>query len=103
MDKNNSIDTEGEHQTDSYWVLGSHCPLCRENHMSLQGKWWSDNQGNKFYYLYCDNIKDPGIPFDEVLEAYPENSKLIQELKTQSFTLPIPWNNALKFLNKSIT
>ncbi|CAG8514906.1 9892_t:CDS:2 [Cetraspora pellucida] len=102
LDKNNSIYTEGEHQTNSYWVLGSHCPLCRENYMSLQGKWWSDNQGNKFYYLYCDNIKDPGIPFDEVLEAYSENSKLIQELKTQSFTLPIPWNNALKFLNKSI-
>ncbi|CAG8712559.1 16895_t:CDS:2, partial [Racocetra fulgida] len=37
-----------------------------------------DNQGNKFYYLYCDNIKDPGISFDEILEAYPENSKLIQ-------------------------
>ncbi|CAG8768915.1 18265_t:CDS:2 [Dentiscutata erythropus] len=51
LDKNNSIYTEGEHQTDSYWVLGSHCPLCRENHMSLQG-----------------------IPFDEVLEAFPENT-----------------------------
>ena len=38
LDKNCSIDTEGEHQTDSYWVLGSHCPLCRENHMSLNGK-----------------------------------------------------------------
>ncbi|CAG8535254.1 18472_t:CDS:2 [Gigaspora margarita] len=85
-----SVDKEGEHQTDSYWILGSHCPLCRKNHISLQDKWWLDNQGNKFYYLYCDNIKDPGIPFDEVLEAYPENSKLIQELKTQSFTLPIP-------------
>ncbi|CAG8724402.1 10622_t:CDS:2 [Gigaspora margarita] len=75
-----SVDKEGEHQVDTYWVFGSHCPLCRENHMSLKG-----------------------IPFDEVLEAYPENSKLIQELKTQSFTLPIPWNNALKFPNKSIT
>ncbi|CAG8832206.1 13864_t:CDS:2, partial [Gigaspora margarita] len=69
------IDKEGE--SDAYWVLSSHCPLCRENHMR--------------------------IPFDKVLEAYPENSKLTQELKAQSFTLPIPWNNALKFLNKSIT
>ncbi|CAG8771850.1 19613_t:CDS:2 [Gigaspora margarita] len=75
-----SVDKEGEHQTDTYWVFGLHCPLCRENHMSLKG-----------------------IPFDEVLEAYPENSKLIQELKTQSFTLPIPWDNVLKFPNKSIT
>ncbi|CAG8668626.1 2562_t:CDS:2, partial [Ambispora gerdemannii] len=56
-----SVDKEGEHQTDTYWIFGSHCSLCRENHMSLE---------------------DPGIPFDEVLEAYPENSKLIQELKT---------------------
>ncbi|CAG8801228.1 23167_t:CDS:10, partial [Gigaspora margarita] len=55
-----SIDKEDGHQTDTYWVFGSHCPLCKENHMSLQDKWWSDNQGNKFYYLYCDNIKDPG-------------------------------------------
>ncbi|CAG8515505.1 13154_t:CDS:2 [Ambispora gerdemannii] len=77
-----SVDKEGGHQTDTYWVFDSHCSLCKENHMSL---------------------KDPGIPFDEVLEAYPENSKLIQELKTQFFTSPIPWNNALKFLNKSIT
>ncbi|CAG8793745.1 36343_t:CDS:2 [Gigaspora margarita] len=74
-----SIDKEGEHQSDTYWVLGSHCPLCRENHTSLKG-----------------------IPFDEVLEAYSENSELIQELKTHCFTLPIPWNNALRFLNKSI-
>ncbi|CAG8817903.1 22292_t:CDS:2, partial [Gigaspora margarita] len=71
-----SINKKGEHQSDAYWVLSSHCPLCRENHTR--------------------------ISFDEVLEAYPENSKLIQELKTYCFTLPIPWNNALKFLNKSI-
>ncbi|CAG8821800.1 13407_t:CDS:2, partial [Gigaspora margarita] len=32
-----SVDKEGEHQTDTYWVFGSHCPLCRENHMSLKG------------------------------------------------------------------
>ncbi|CAG8802589.1 10867_t:CDS:2, partial [Gigaspora margarita] len=43
-----SIDKEGEHQFDAYWVLGSYCPLCRENHMSLQG-----------------------IPLDEVLNAVP--------------------------------
>ncbi|CAG8734898.1 18461_t:CDS:2 [Dentiscutata erythropus] len=73
LDKNNSIDTEGEHQTDSYWVLGSHCPLCRENHMSLY---------------------KPGIPLDDVLK--------IQELKTQRFTSPIPWNNALILPDKSI-
>ncbi|CAG8508726.1 1927_t:CDS:2 [Dentiscutata erythropus] len=76
----------GEHKLSADFVsqsekdIGSYCPLYRENHMSLQG-----------------------IPFEKVLEAYPENSKLIQELKTQSFTLPISWNNALKFLNKSIT
>ncbi|CAG8681897.1 11450_t:CDS:1 [Dentiscutata heterogama] len=44
LDKNYSIDTEGEHQTDSYWVLGPHCPLCRENHMSLDDKWWLDSR-----------------------------------------------------------
>ncbi|CAG8586892.1 5513_t:CDS:2, partial [Dentiscutata heterogama] len=38
LDKNCSIDTEDEHQTDSYWVLGPHCPLCRENHMSLYAR-----------------------------------------------------------------
>ncbi|CAJ0766694.1 23394_t:CDS:2, partial [Entrophospora sp. SA101] len=75
------IDKEGGHQIDSHWVLGLHCPLCREKHMSL---------------------RDPGIPLIEVLEAYPENSELIQELKTQCFTSPIPWNNTLKFPDKSI-
>ncbi|CAG8786314.1 1201_t:CDS:2 [Dentiscutata erythropus] len=69
LDKNNSIDTKGEHQTDSYWVLGSHCLLCRENHMSLY---------------------EPGIPLDDVLKAYSGNSKQIQELKTRCFTSPIP-------------
>ncbi|RIB17016.1 hypothetical protein C2G38_2315099 [Gigaspora rosea] len=49
-------------------------PLCRENHMSL----------NK-----------PRIPYDDVLKAYSSNLELIQELKTQCFTIPIPWNNAL--------
>ncbi|CAJ0760269.1 267_t:CDS:1, partial [Entrophospora sp. SA101] len=44
----------------------------------------------------------PGISIDEVLEAYTENSEPIQELKTQCFTSPIPWNNALKFPNKTI-
>ncbi|CAG8592932.1 6334_t:CDS:2 [Diversispora eburnea] len=57
LDKNSSIDTEGEHQTDSYWVLGSHCPLCRENHMSLN---------------------EPGIPLDDILKAYSGNSELVQ-------------------------
>ncbi|CAG8696213.1 6750_t:CDS:2, partial [Cetraspora pellucida] len=64
-----SIDKEGKHQVDAYWVLGSFCPLCRKNHMSLQKL---------------------GISLDNVLEAYPKNSKLIQELKTQCYTLPIP-------------
>ncbi|CAG8788754.1 19057_t:CDS:2, partial [Gigaspora rosea] len=81
LDKNCSIDTEGEHQTDSYWVLGPHCPLCRENHMSLY---------------------EPGIPYDDVLKAYSDNSELIQELKTRCFTIPIPWNNALILPDKSI-
>ncbi|CAJ0834451.1 3554_t:CDS:2 [Entrophospora sp. SA101] len=45
---------------------------------------------------------EPGISIDEVLEAYTENSEPIQELKTQCFTSPIPWNNALKFPNKTI-
>ncbi|CAJ0746881.1 19914_t:CDS:2 [Entrophospora sp. SA101] len=35
-------------------------------------------------------------------EAYPENSGLIQELKSQCFTSPIPWNNTLKFPDKSM-
>nr|CAG8629056.1 2102_t:CDS:2 [Entrophospora candida] len=81
LDKDYSIDKEGEHQSDSYWIFGSRCPICRGNHMSLQ---------------------EPGISIDEVLEAYPENSKPIQELKTQRFTSPIPWNKALIFPNKNI-
>ncbi|CAG8564753.1 12052_t:CDS:2 [Gigaspora rosea] len=81
LDKNCSIDIEGEHQTDYYWVLGPHCPLCRENHMSLD---------------------EPGIPLDDVLKAYSGDSKQIQELKTQRFTIPIPWNNALILPDKSI-
>ncbi|CAH1770260.1 4689_t:CDS:2, partial [Entrophospora sp. SA101] len=103
LDKDYSIDKEGEHQSDSYWIFGSHCPICRENHMSLQGNWWFDNRSKKiYYYLHCTNLKEPGIFIDEVLEAYPENSKPIQELKTQRFTSPIPWNNALIFPNKNI-
>ncbi|CAJ0847092.1 9429_t:CDS:2 [Entrophospora sp. SA101] len=81
LDKYSSVDKEGEYQIDMYWVLGSRCPLCREKHMSL---------------------RDPGIPLIEVLEAYPENSGLIQELKSQCFTSPIPWNNTLKFPDKSM-
>nr|CAG8463526.1 10920_t:CDS:2 [Entrophospora candida] len=52
--------------------------------------------------LIPSSKKRPGISIDEVLEAYPENSEPIQELKTQCFTSPIPWNNALKFPNKTI-
>ncbi|RHZ55606.1 hypothetical protein Glove_413g22 [Diversispora epigaea] len=74
LDKNSSIDTEGEHQTDSYWVLGSHCPLCRENHMSLDGKWWLDSRSKNTYYLHCTNLKELGIPLDDVLKAYSGNS-----------------------------
>ncbi|CAJ0865931.1 14562_t:CDS:2 [Entrophospora sp. SA101] len=33
--------------------------------------------------------KNLGISLDEVLDAYPENSEPIQELKTQCFTSPI--------------
>ncbi|CAG8831876.1 11790_t:CDS:2, partial [Gigaspora margarita] len=76
-----SVDKEGEHQTDTYWVFGSHCPLCRENHMSLQ---------------------EPGIPYDDVLKAYSGNSELIQKLKTRCFTSPIPWNNVLILPDKSV-
>nr|CAG8649592.1 15754_t:CDS:2 [Entrophospora candida] len=103
LDKDYSIDKEGEHQSDSYWIFGSRCPICRGNHMSLQGNWWFDNRSkNIYYYLHCTNLKEPGISIDEVLEAYPENSKPIQELKTQRFTSPIPWNKALIFPNKNI-
>ncbi|CAG8840992.1 22768_t:CDS:2, partial [Gigaspora margarita] len=70
-----SVDKEGEHQTDTYWVFGSYCPLCRENRMSLQ--------------------EEPEILYDDVLKAYLGNSELIQELKTQCFTSPISWNNVL--------
>ncbi|CAG8796764.1 36491_t:CDS:2 [Gigaspora margarita] len=66
LDKNNSIDTEGEHQTDFYWVL------------------------------------EPEILLDDVLIAYSDNSKQIQELKTRHFTSSIPWNNALILPDKSI-
>ncbi|KAF0515320.1 hypothetical protein F8M41_017334 [Gigaspora margarita] len=90
LDKNNSIYTEGEHQTGSYWVLGSYCPLCRQNHMSLYGKWWLDSQSKNTYYLHCTNLKELGIPLDDVLKAYSGNSKQIQELKTRCFTIPIP-------------
>nr|CAG8607061.1 7193_t:CDS:2 [Entrophospora candida] len=75
---NHSVDKEDEHQSNTYW----YCPICRKNHMNLQ---------------------EPGTSIDEVLEAYPENSEPIQELKTQCFTSPIPWNHALKFPNKTIT
>ncbi|KAF0533406.1 hypothetical protein F8M41_010539 [Gigaspora margarita] len=68
-----SVDKEGEHQSDTYWVLGSHCLLYRGNHMSLD---------------------EPGIPLDEVLKAYPENAIHNQ---------PIIWNHTLKFPDKSIT
>ncbi|CAG8842230.1 12189_t:CDS:2, partial [Gigaspora margarita] len=70
LDKNYSIDTEGEHQTDSYWVLSPHCPLCRENHMSIYDKWWLDSRSKNTYYLYCINLKELGIPYDDVLKAY---------------------------------
>ncbi|CAG8512974.1 15923_t:CDS:2 [Dentiscutata heterogama] len=68
-DKNYSIDTEGEHQTDSYWVLSSHCPLCKENHMSLDGKWWLDSRSKNTYYLHCTNLKEPGIPYDDDIKG----------------------------------
>ncbi|RHZ69303.1 hypothetical protein Glove_284g65 [Diversispora epigaea] len=97
-----SIDVEGEHQTDSYWILGPHCPLCRDNHMSLEGKWWLNNRSKNIYYLHCINLKEPGIPFDDVLKAYSGNSELVQELKARCFTLPIPWNNVLILPDKSI-
>ncbi|CAG8790086.1 35045_t:CDS:2 [Gigaspora margarita] len=42
------IDLKCEHQTDTYWDFGLHCPLCRESHMR--------------------------VSFNEVLKAYPENS-----------------------------
>nr|CAG8628939.1 10116_t:CDS:2 [Entrophospora candida] len=49
------------------------------------------------------SLQEPGISIDEVLEAYPENSEPIQELKTQRFTLPIPCNNMLlNFPDKNI-
>ncbi|CAG8790056.1 20164_t:CDS:2, partial [Dentiscutata erythropus] len=102
LDKNYSIDTKSEHQTDSYLVLGSHCPLCRENHMSLNSKWWLDSRNKNTYYLYCTNLKELGILYDDVLKAYSSNLELIQELKTQCFTIPIPWNNALILPDKSI-
>nr|CAG8623371.1 15552_t:CDS:2 [Entrophospora candida] len=77
-----SKEEQDEHQSDSYSLFGSRCPICRENHMSLQ---------------------EPEISIDEVLEAYPENSEPIQELKTQCFTLPIPCNNMLlNFPDKNI-
>ncbi|CAG8759860.1 14587_t:CDS:2, partial [Racocetra fulgida] len=34
------------------------------------------------YYLYCTNLKEPGIPYDDVLKAYSDNSELIQDIVT---------------------
>ncbi|RHZ69447.1 hypothetical protein Glove_283g167 [Diversispora epigaea] len=76
-----SMDNEAVHQTDTYWVFGSCCPICREKHTSLN---------------------EPGIPLDDVLKTYFGNSELIRELKAQCFTLPILWNNALNYPDKSI-
>ncbi|CAG8807260.1 21966_t:CDS:2, partial [Dentiscutata erythropus] len=36
------------------------------------------------------DTEEPGIPYDDVLKAYSSNLELIQELKTQCFTIPIP-------------
>ena len=87
LEVNFSIDREGEHQIDCYQIFGSGiCPICAKTHWYLDGKWWIDRQGNKRYYLKCDNIKEPGILLDEVLEVYSKNFDLNQ---------PIPWSHAL--------
>ncbi|CAG8452821.1 10226_t:CDS:2 [Ambispora gerdemannii] len=53
LELNYSIDKEGEHQKDCYWIYGSRiCPICGKNH------WY---------------LNDSGVPLDEVLEAYSEN------------------------------
>ena len=94
LEVNFSIDREGEHQIDCYQIFGSGiCPICAKKHWYLEGKWWIDSQGNKKYYLICDNIKEPGIPVDEALGVYSENTVLNQ---------PIPWSYALRFPDKSI-
>ena len=67
------------------------CLICAKKHWYLEGKWWIDSQGNKKYYLICDNIKEPGIPVDEALGVYSENTVLNQ---------PIPWSYALRFPDK---
>ena len=94
LEVNFSIDREGEHQMDCYQIFGSGiCLICAKKHWYLEGKWWIDSQGNKKYYLICDNIKEPGIPVDEELGVYSENTVLNQ---------PIPWSYALRFPDKSI-
>ncbi|PKK76529.1 hypothetical protein RhiirC2_734039 [Rhizophagus irregularis] len=59
------------------------CPLCKKYHEDLICEWWIDSQENKKCYLTCDNIKapgSPGAPFEEVLEAYSENTVLNQSI-----------------------
>ncbi|CAG8694273.1 40613_t:CDS:10 [Gigaspora margarita] len=67
-----SINAEGEHQIDSYYIFGSQiCPICEKKHWYLNGKWWT-NEGNKFYYLVCDNSNEPGVPFEEIIKVLPK-------------------------------
>ena len=70
------------------------CPISKKDHWYLEGYWLINSEGSEKYYLICDNIKAPGIPFDEVLGAYSENAVLNQ---------PIPWSYTLKFPDKNIT
>jgi hypothetical protein len=78
------------HQVDIYRKLRS--PLYKKYHEDLICEWWIDSQENKKCYLTLDNIKAPGSPetlFEEVLEAYSENTKSIL------------WSYALRFCDNS--
>ncbi|CAG8557594.1 10026_t:CDS:2 [Cetraspora pellucida] len=48
------------------------------------------------------DTEEPKILYNDVLKAYSGNLKLIQELKTRCFTLPISWNHVLILPDKSI-
>ncbi|GET59824.1 hypothetical protein RIR_jg16914.t1 [Rhizophagus irregularis DAOM 181602=DAOM 197198] len=78
------------HQVDIYRKLRS--PLYKKYHEDLICEWWIGSQENKKCYLTRDNIKapvSPGTLFEEVLEAYSENTKSIL------------WSYALKFSDNS--
>ncbi|RHZ46240.1 hypothetical protein Glove_628g18 [Diversispora epigaea] len=60
----NTLIQEGKHQYNGYWTsYNCICPLCKKQYQWVLGKWWVNRQGQKLYFLTCDNSKsdDTGI------------------------------------------